>query len=106
MLRAVVILALTGALVAALPAASAEYRGRNIDRHTWHCDASSNDFGVFRGLEVRFDGERAYLMFPRGGRIVLVLDDERITDPHAVTAYDHVRGVRWTLDLLDLGSGG
>ena len=38
-----------------------------------------------------------------GVRIVLVLDEERIVDPHAVAAYDHKRGVRWELDLLDLG---
>ena len=103
MSRAVLLLALAAALVAAAPAAAAEYKGRNIDRRTWHCTASNNDYGTFRNLDVRFDGERAYLTFPNGVRIVLVLDEERIVDPHAVAAYDHKRGVRWELDLLDLG---
>ncbi len=102
MSRALVPLVLAAALLAAAPASAAEFRGRNIDRHTWHCTASTNDYGSFHDVEVRFDGERAYLTFDNGVRIVLVLDDERILDPHHVMADDHKRGVRWELDLIDL----
>ncbi len=89
-------------LCAAVPAHAATYRGRNVDRRTWHCNASTNDYGVFRDCEVRFDGERAYLTLPSGLRIVLILDEEHISDPREVVAFDHKRGLRWELDVLDL----
>jgi hypothetical protein len=99
--------ALASTLLAALlllgsACGAAEFRGRVIDRRTWHCDATTNDFGVFRDCEVRFDGERAYVVLPHGVRLVLILDEENISDPHSVGAYDHKRGIRWELDVYDL----
>ncbi len=104
MTRAAIALALIVLLaIPATPAPAATYRGRDIDRRTWHCHASTNDYGIFRNAEVRFDGERAYLLLPSGPRIVLILEEEIITDPHQVVGYDHKRGLRWELDVLDLG---
>ncbi len=91
--------------VAATTAYPATYQGRPIDAHSWHCVARTNDYGKFPGCEVRFDGERAYLTLSSGLRIVLILEDEHILDPHGVVGYDHKRGLRWELDILDLPNG-
>ncbi len=102
MSRAVVSSIVAALLTLAGAVGAAEFNGRNVDRRTWTCHASTNDYGVFRNSEVRFDGERAYVTLPHGVRLVLILEDERILDPHAIVAYDHKRGLRWELDVLDL----
>ncbi len=106
-LRRTVTLVLAAAALSLPPATAgeaAEYQGRIVDGRTYHGTASTNDFGRFEGLEIRFQGDRAYLQVPAGGRIVVTLDDEHITDPHAIPAYDHRRGIRWEIEVLDLGS--
>jgi hypothetical protein len=101
--RPLALLVLAATLAAAtVPARAAVWQGRNVDGRTWHCDAMTNDFGRFNGCEVRFNGERAYLTLASGTRIILILEDEIIADPHQVVAFDHRRGIRWELDVHDL----
>jgi hypothetical protein len=93
------------ALALAGPAQAAHYRGRNVDDHTFHGRAFTNDYGRFEHLEIRFQSDRAILLFPSGLRIVLALEDEEITDPRSIPAYDHKRGIRWEIDVIDMNQG-
>ena len=39
-----------------------------------------------------------------GGRLVLILQDEEITDPHRIPADDPQRGIVWEISVTDLGA--
>ncbi len=52
---------------------------------------------------MRFHAEHAFIYLRGGGRIVLILQDETITDPHRIPADDPQRGVVWEISVMDLG---
>jgi len=97
-------LALTLVLATATPApaSAASYQGRNVDDHRYRGTVSNNDYGVYSNVEIKFQGERAYVYFASGTRLILNLEDEEITDPHSVAAHDPRRGIQWELDVKDL----
>lgn len=96
-------LGLALAVVTAAPALAAHYKDRSVDGVTYSCSVHNDDYGTFRGLEVRFSGDHAGVTFPRGGRLELTLDDEEIIDPRAIGAYDPLRGIRWVISVDNLG---
>ncbi len=90
------------ALAAISPARAATYQGRSVDGPRYHAKLMNNDYGSYPSVEVRFQGDRATVYFPAGGRIVLTLQDEDIVDPHAIRADDARRGITWDLDVHGL----
>jgi hypothetical protein len=100
-LLAVTLVALAiGVSVTTAPAAT--YRGRNVDGRRYQGSILNNDYGMIDGVEVKFEAEHAYI-YLRGGRLVLILQDESITDPHRIAADDPERGTVWEIRLTDLG---
>lgn len=81
---------------------AAEYKGRNVDGETFDCMAYSYDTRKFYAATVEFDGDEAILHFPKGGRLVLTLDDEEIDDPASISAYDYRNRIFWELEVEDL----
>ena len=76
-------LALAGLLAALLAAegAAATFQGRNVDGKRYQASVLNNDYGLIDAVEVRFQGEHAFVYLHGGGRLVLVLQDEEIVDP-------------------------
>ena len=95
-------LALALSLSGAPCAHAASYRGHNVDRHHYHATLTNYDFGSFEDADVRFQGEHAYAHLVNGARLVLVLEEEDIDDPHEIVAHDPRRGITWLLDVKDL----
>ena len=71
------------ALGAAQPVAAAQYQGLLQD--------------IAGGQD-----EHAFVYLHGGGRLVLVLQDEDITDPHCIPADDPRRGIVWEIRVKDL----
>jgi hypothetical protein len=97
--------ALALCLLAALPVASARgatYHGRNVDGKRYQGSVLNQDFGLIDNVEIKFHGDHAYV-YLRGGRLLLILQDEEITDPHRIPADDPRRGTVWEIDVKDLG---
>jgi len=89
------------AVTTAAPAAS--YRGRNVDSRRYQCSILNYDYGLIDGAEVKFQAEHAFI-YLRGGRLVLILQDENIADPHRIPADDPLRGTVWEIRVTDLGA--
>jgi hypothetical protein len=99
------LVALAALSLASGQALAAEYRGRNVDGRAYVATVSNNDYGTYHGVEIKFQGERAYVTFSRGGRLTLILDDEHIVDPRAITAQDHLRGITWEISVKGMRAG-
>lgn len=105
--RASAALSLTLFLVAVsspAPASAARFHGKSVDGPRFHGSIINHDFGSFDDLEFRFQGETAYVYFPTGGRMVLILEDEEIANPRAISAHDPRRGIMWEIDVIDMGA--
>jgi hypothetical protein len=100
---ALVALVLVAAL--AVPAVGAVYRDHNVDGRRFRATLSNPDYGSYENSEVKFDGDHAYVHLQGGARLVLFLEEEEITDPHSIPAYDPRRGMTWEIDVKDLGAG-
>lgn len=98
-----VVLAALAAVVAATASPAATYRGRSVDDRRYQGSILNYDYGLIDGVEVRFHAEHAFIYLRGGGRIVLILQDETITDPHRIPADDPQRGVVWEISVMDLG---
>jgi hypothetical protein len=81
---------------------AAEYQGRNVDGHRYRGSVSNNDYGLYTNVEIKFQGDRAYILLASGARLILNLDEEEIVDPHAISAHDPRRGIQWEIDVVDL----
>lgn len=99
---ALAIAALLGASLAAEEAAAATFQGRNVDGRRYHASVLNNDYGLIDPVEVSFESERAYIHLRGGGKLVLVLQDEDIADPHCIPADDPRRGIVWEINVKDL----
>ncbi len=100
-------LAVTGLLAASLcaePAAAATFQGRSVDGRRYQASVLNPDYGMIDGVEVRFQGEHAYVYLHGGGRLILILQDEEIADPRCILADDPRRGIVWELRVKDLRS--
>jgi hypothetical protein len=100
-----ILLALTGllaALAAAREAPAATFQGRSVDGPRYQASVLNYDFGMLDGVEVRFQYDHAYVYVRGGVRLVLVLQDEEIADPHRIPADDPRRGVVWEINVKDL----
>lgn len=95
-------LAVLVACACATPAVAATYKDRSVDRVRYHARISNGDYGTYDNVEVKFHGDHADVYFPRGGRLVLLLEDEVIVDPHEIVAHDPLRGITWEVDVRDL----
>lgn len=97
-------LALTLSLIVALsaPLGAASYEGRNVDDRRYHASIVNYDYGAYENVEVRFQGDHAFVYFAGGGKLVLILREEEIIDPHEILADDPLRGVIWEIDVKDL----
>jgi hypothetical protein len=97
-------LALAGLLAALLAAdgAAATYQGRSVDGRRYQASVLNNDYGLIDAVEVRFQSEHAFVYLHGGGRLVLVLQDEDIADPHCIPADDPRRGIVWEINVKDL----
>jgi len=100
-LAALAVAALLGPSIAA-PASAAYYQGRSVDNHRYRCNVLNNDYGLYDNVEIKFQGDRAYITFASGGRLILNLDEEEIVDPHAIPANDPRRGIQWEINVKDL----
>jgi len=96
-------LGLLAAILAAAPAGAASYRGKNIDGQRYQSSILHPDFGLYDGVEVKFDGETAYVYFHGGGRLVLTLQDPEIVDLRHIPADDPRRGITWEIRVKELG---
>jgi hypothetical protein len=96
------IAALLAALLAVEEAAGATFQGRSVDGRRYQASVLNNDYGLIDAVEVRFDSERAFVYLHGGGRLVLVLQDEDIADPHCIRADDPKRGTVWEINVKDL----
>ncbi len=94
-----------GALVLApaRDAAAATYRGHSVDHLRYQGSVLNPDYGQFDDVELRFHGDQVFVYFRGGGRMVLNLEDEEITDAHRIPAHDLRRGVTWEVNAKDLG---
>ena len=102
-----ILLALAGllaALAAADGAAAARFQGRSVDGRRYQASVLNNDYGLIDAVEVRFQSENAFVYLQGGGRLVLVLQDEDIVDPHRILADDPRRGMVWEINVKDLRS--
>jgi hypothetical protein len=105
--RSAPILMALGGLLAALPAGeavAATFQGRIVDGPRYQASVLNHDFGMIDAVEVRFQNDHAYVYLRGGGRLVLFLQDEEITDPHRIPADDPRRGVVWEINVKDLRS--
>jgi len=93
---------LLATLLAARAAAPATFHGRSVDGRRYQASVLNNDYGMIDGVEVRFQSEHAYVYLRNGGRLVLILQDEDIADPHRIPAEDPRRGTMWEIDVRDL----
>ena len=98
-----VALAALATVLAATAAPAATYRGRSVDERSYRGSILNYDYGLVDNVEVRFHAEHAYVSLHNGGRLVLVLQDEEIADPHRIPAEDPRRGILWEICLTDLG---
>ena len=97
--------ALLAVVMLAGPVASghaASYQGRNVDSRRYHGSVVNYDYGAYDNVEIQFHGDRAFVYFPAGGRLVLILDEEDIQDAHHIRANDPRRGIEWEIDVRDL----
>jgi hypothetical protein len=88
----------------AATASAATYRGRSVDGRRYQGSVLNYDYGMIDGVEVKFHAEHAFVYLHGGGRLVLILQDEDITDPHRIPADDPQRGIVWEISLTDLGA--
>ncbi len=88
-----------------VPAGAATYRGHSVDGRRFTGSIMNPDIGILDGVEIRFRDEHAYVTVRGVGRLVLILQDEEITDPHRIPADDPRRGVVWEIDVRDLSAG-
>ena len=88
----------------ATAAAAASHKGRSVDGQRYHGSVLNNDYGSYEGVEIKFQGDHAFVYFAAGGRLVLILDDEEIVDPHSIYAHDPRRGISWEIDVKDLSA--
>lgn len=99
---ALAIAGLLAVLLAVEQAAAATFQGRNVDGKRYQASVLNHDYGLIDGVEVRFESERAYVYLRGGTRLVLVLQDEDIADPHRIPADDPRRGIVWEINVKDL----
>ncbi len=78
---------------------AAEYNGHDIDGQRFDATAYSYDTSKYYNVTVEFQGDEAIVFMPKGGRILLTLDDEEIDDPHSIEAFDYKTSVYWELDV-------
>jgi hypothetical protein len=100
-----IVLAGAGLLVALLAAAgatAATFQGRSVDGRRYQASVLNPDYGLIDGVEVRFQSEHVYVHLHGGGRLVLILQDEEITDPRRIQADDPQRGTVWEINVKDL----
>ena len=100
-----IVLATTGllvALLAARPARCATFHGKSVDGRRYQGSVLNNDYGLIDGVEIRFQSEHAYVYLHGGSRLVLILQDEDIADPHRIPADDPRRGIVWEINVKDL----
>ncbi len=83
-------------------AVAASYRGESLDGKRYQASILNADFGRYDNVEVRFQGDHAYVYMHGRSRLVLILEDEEITDPHRIPADDPRHGVTWEIDLREL----
>ena len=103
--RTAIVLALTGllgALIMTAPARCATYHGRSVDETRYQASILNNDYGQIDNVEVRFHGANAYVSVYGGARLVLILEDEEISDPRRIPAHDPRRGIMWEICVKDM----
>lgn len=81
----------------AVASRAAEYKGRSIDHHKWRGTAYSFSTHRTYTVEIVFSGSEATVTFPRGQRLTLLLDDERIEDLWHIAATDDASGTKFEL---------
>jgi hypothetical protein len=102
-----ILLGIAGLLAAVVPVeepAAATFQGRSVDGRRYQASILNPDYGIIDGVEVRFQGDHAYVYLHGSGRLVLVLQDEDIADPRRIPADDLRRGVVWEIHVKDLRS--
>jgi hypothetical protein len=92
------------ALLAVEEVSAATYQGRNVDGRRYQGSVLNHDFGLIDGVEVQFQSEHAFIYLHGGGKLVLILQDEEITDPRRIPADDPRRGIVWEINVKDLRS--
>lgn len=85
-----------------MPVNAAEYLGEDIDGELYSATAFSYSTGKFYYVDVEFSGSDAYIYFPKGGYIIVSLDDEEIDDPNNISAFDYKRGNFWDISIDNL----
>jgi hypothetical protein len=108
MIRATAVAALVVACalpLAAPPACAATYRGHSVDSRRYVGSITNADYGKVDGVEIRFRDEHAYVTIRGAGRLVLILQDEDIADPHRIAADDPRHGITWEIDVRDITAG-
>jgi hypothetical protein len=99
---AAALLILAALAAGSIPAHGATYQGRSVDGRWYSADLFNADAGLYREVQVRFNGDIAYVQIPRGPQLNLQLHDEAIVDPRDIPARDHRRGLEWTIDVKNL----
>ena len=100
-----IVLAGAGLLLAVLAvgeAAAATFQGRSVDGRRYQASVLNPDYGLIDGVEVRFQSEHVYVYLHGGGRLVLILQEEEITDPRRIQADDPRHGTVWEINVKDL----
>jgi hypothetical protein len=98
-MKHILIVLLTLCLLSIPRTFAAEYNGVNIDGEIYECTAYSYDTSKFYQVQVEFEGDEVTIFFPKGGHIVLTLDDEEIDDPSSISAYYYKTSTYWDLDV-------
>jgi hypothetical protein len=99
-----VVLASVTVCLAATTSPAASYHGRNVDDRRYQGSVLNYDYGMIDGVEVKFHADHAFVYLRGGGRLVLILQDENIVDPHRIPADDPQRGIVWEISVTDLGA--
>jgi hypothetical protein len=94
---------LLAALLAAAPVLGATFQGKSVDGRRYQGSVLNNDYGLIDDVEIRFHAEHAYVYLRGGNRLVLILQEEDIVDPHRIPADDPRRGIVWEINVKDLG---
>ena len=103
MFRRTAILTLALVAFAVASAHAAHFRGKSVDGRWFSGDLHHPDFGTYRNVDVRFDGDHVMIGIPGGGQLNCHLEDEAILDAHEIPCQDYRRGIVWTLSVDGLG---
>ncbi len=80
----------------------AKWRGKSIDGKLFDAEIFSYGQAKFYDVQVKFRGTDCYIYWPKGGYIMVDLDDEDIDDIHNISAFNYKTATYYDIDVAGL----